>query len=235
MKFLLILLNLTLLAASSCAKEEKIQTEIWWINSAKVDCVGVGPMTCYQIQKTDQRESEKWELFYDDIEGFEYQPGYLYQVKVKIVKKPKPTPADASGLSFKLIEILQKNSDSTLSLTNIWKILHVGSFKNPTSVSNLGSLTLENRSPFVFQFDGAQSTYFGDTGCNTIRGSFTLSGDNGINFEKGTSTMKACPDMELELEIQKVFPRIRAYEIENGRLYLKDESGLILMSFQAVD
>lgn len=235
MKLLILLFSLAVFGSSSCQKEDQIQTEIWWINSAKVDCMGVGPMTCFQIQKNKEIESGKWELFYEDIEGFQYQPGFVYQVKVNISQKSNPTPADASTLSFRLVEVLQKKTDSSLSLTNIWKILHVGGFKNPSSVSNLGSLTLENRNPFVFQFDGAQSTYFGDTGCNTIRGSFTLSGDKGINFEKGTSTMKACPDMEVELEIQKVLPRIRAYEIENGRLYLRDESGQILMSFQAVD
>lgn len=235
MKLLLLLFNLAIIAASSCNKEDKSQTETWWVNSARVDCVGAGPMTCYQIQKSDEIESGKWQLFYDEIQGFDYQPGYLYQIKVEILKKSEPIPADASSMTFKLIEVLQKKADQRLALTNIWKILHVGKFNNPTSVQNLGSLTSENRSPFVFQFDGAQSTYFGDTGCNTVRGSFTLSEGNGILFGKGASTMKACPDMEVELEIQKVLPRIRSFEIENGRLYLRDEGGQILMSFQAVD
>ena len=47
--------------------------------------------------------------------------------------------------------------------------------------------------------------------------------------------MMACADMTVETEVKKVLEQIRTFEIENNILYLRDESGLALMSLRAVD
>lgn len=226
MKLFILLFCLATMAASSCEKEAESQTEIWWINSAKVDCVGVGPMTCFQIQKTEEIESEKWELFYDQIAGFEYEPGFIYQVEVGVSQKQEPVPADASSLSYELVKVISKSPDPKLALTNTWKLLHVGSIKDPKSQKG-EALTVE--------LNGSQGTYFAETGCNSIRGGFTVKDKNELRFGQGASTMMACPNMETEIELKKVLGLIRKFEIENNVLYLRDESGQALMSLRAVD
>ncbi|GMQ23634.1 hypothetical protein Aoki45_03160 [Algoriphagus sp. oki45] len=233
MKTLLIFLQFLALAMASCKSEEKSEventapTETWWINSAKVDCMGVGPMTCFQIQKTETIESGKWELFYDQIEGFSYEPGNLYRVKVEITEKPKPIPADASSLSYKLVEVLSKEADKRLALTNIWKVVYVGRFQDPKSFKNGNALT--------FELNVSAGTYFGEMGCNTVRGSLVVEDQSRITLGPGATTMMACPDMEVEIDMRKALEKIRKYKFDKGLLYFLDEEEKTLMMLQAVD
>jgi len=49
MKLLALAAFITILSA--CQNQPEGQVETWWINSAKVECTGVGPMSCLQISK----------------------------------------------------------------------------------------------------------------------------------------------------------------------------------------
>jgi heat shock protein HslJ len=225
MKILLLLVNLALMAAASCQNES--ETEIWWINSAKVDCTGVGPMTCLQIQKGDQIENGKWQLFYDEIGGFNFEPGTIYRVKVEVGKKPEPIPADASSLTYRLVEIMSKEPDASLRLTNIWKVLEVGEFKDPKSFKNGEAL--------IFEFNRSAGTYFGDMGCNSVRGAIQEAGAENLILGPGASTRMACPEMKVEQAIEKALIDTRKYKMENNQLHLLDSAGNELIKFQAMD
>ncbi len=183
-------------------------------------------MSCMQIQKSEAIEEGKWTLFYDKISGFDYEPGFVYQVEVEVTKKEDPIPADASSLSYRLVKLISKNPDPKLALTNVWKLLHVGTIKDPKSPKG---------EALTFEFNGSQGTFFGETGCNSIRGGFSVEGENGIKFGQGAATMKACLNMEVEMEVKKVLQLIRTFEIENNVLYLRDENSQALMSLRAVD
>lgn len=184
-------------------------------------------MTCYQVQKSDQIELEKWELFYDEIEGFVYEPGHIYQVKVEVIKKPEPIPADASSFSYQLVEIMSKEPDLSLRLTNVWKVIEVGEIKNPKNFKNEEAL--------IFEINRSAGTYFGDMGCNSVRGGIKEADSETLILGPGASTMMACPDMSTELAIGKALIETRKYKIEANQLYFLDESGNALMIFQAVD
>lgn len=69
-----------------------------------VDCVGVGPMKCMKIKEQDQ----DWQLFYSSIEGFQFEPGYQYQLEVKVTEKQQPIPADASSRQWTLVKVINK-------------------------------------------------------------------------------------------------------------------------------
>ncbi|WP_339879260.1 DUF4377 domain-containing protein [uncultured Algoriphagus sp.] len=213
--------------ATSCEKEGETQTETWWINSVRVDCVGVGPMTCYQIQKGEKLGDEEWQLFYSSIKGFDYEPGHIYRIKVKITDKEAPVPADASSKNYELEEILSKESDPSLRLTNIWKIVKVGGIENPTGFKNKEALT--------FEFDASKRTYVGNMGCNSVRGEITENNGEKLVLGPGASTRMACPDMSAEQAITKALTDTRGYTLENNQLYLLNEAGETLMTFQAVD
>lgn len=231
MKTLIVLLNLTFLFALSCQKEPSAEaideTEIWRINSSKVDCMGVGPMSCLQIQKGDQIESESWELFYNEIEGFTYEPRNIYQIKVEVSKKPEPVPADASSLTFKLVEIMSKEADPSLRLTNIWKVMEVGEIKDPKSFKTGEAL--------IFEINRSAGTYFGDMGCNSIRGEIKEADGGKLILGPGASTMMACQDMEAEQAIGKALIETRKYKVENNQLHLLDSRGKALIKFQAIN
>lgn len=214
------------LAAMSCHDENQAQKETWWINSAKIDCTEVGPMNCFQIQKGEEIKDGEWELFYDQITGFDYEPGFIYELEVGVSKKTDPVPADASSLTYELLEVISKTQDPRLAFTNIWKVLHAGSVQDPKS---------QKGEALTFELNGSQGSYFAETGCNSVRGTFSFDGKNEIRFGQGAATMMACDDMTVETEVKKVLEQIRTFEIEKNILYLRDESGLALMSLRAVD
>ncbi|MGY8916188.1 MAG: DUF4377 domain-containing protein [Flavobacteriales bacterium] len=227
MKTIFFLLISTILAAIACEDQTEENTEIWWINSAKMDCVGVGPMSCLQIQKGSEIDPETWEFFYSSIKGFTYEPGNIYQIKVKVTDKEEPILADASSKIYELVGIMSKEPDPALRLTNIWKVIKVGEIENPTGFKSKEALT--------FEFNASKKTYVGSMGCNSVRGEIKENNGENLLLGPGVATMKACPDMSTEKAISESLVNTRGYTIENNQLYLLDEAGETLMTFQAVD
>lgn len=74
------------------------------IASQTVDCTGVAPMKCLQIK---EKESDSWGNFYSNIEGFTYEPGFEYVLKVK-TEKLTNVPADASSIKYTLVKQVSK-------------------------------------------------------------------------------------------------------------------------------
>ncbi|MHA7128359.1 DUF4377 domain-containing protein [Algoriphagus namhaensis] len=213
---------------TSCKAQMNEDTiETWWINSSKADCVGVGPMSCLQVQANENLDPDMWTFFYDQIKGFDYEPGNIYQVKVKITEREEPVPADASSKIYELIEVISKEADPRLRLTNIWKVLSVGEIENPTKFRSEEALT--------FEFDASKSTYVGHMGCNSVRGEIKKNDGSNLELGPGASTMMACPDMSAENQISKALIEVSTYKIEGNQLHFYDASGDKLMSFQAVD
>lgn len=50
---------------------------------------------------------DTWILWYDDIIGFDYEPGYEYTLRIQETPVENP-PADASGIQWELIEVIDK-------------------------------------------------------------------------------------------------------------------------------
>jgi len=82
--------------------EPLFETKILHIDSNLVDCVGVGPQKCMLVRENSDLE---WNMFYDSIDGFEYQEGTEYKISVIVTKVENP-PADSSFLKYTLVEIL---------------------------------------------------------------------------------------------------------------------------------
>lgn len=74
------------------------------IASQAVDCTGVAPMKCLQVK---EKETDNWENFYSNIEGFIYEPGFEYVLKVKTEKIENP-PMDGSSIRYTLIKQVSK-------------------------------------------------------------------------------------------------------------------------------
>lgn len=81
--------------------------ETFEIESSQVECTGVGPQKCLIVNG---------QLFYDGIEGFDYEEGYEYKLRVNKTQIYDETnaPADTSIYKYILVEIIskQKVSDS---------------------------------------------------------------------------------------------------------------------------
>lgn len=68
-------------------------------------CVGMTTQFCYQV--TD--ENGETTLFYDAIDGFEYQWGYETRLRVRVEPIANP-PADSSDRRYALVEVLRREA-----------------------------------------------------------------------------------------------------------------------------
>ncbi|ACB49473.1 unknown [Crocosphaera subtropica ATCC 51142] len=55
-----------------------------YISPETVDCIGVAPQQCLQIKENLE---DNWTFFYSSIEGFDYEPGYFYELRISQKKK----------------------------------------------------------------------------------------------------------------------------------------------------
>ncbi len=72
------------------------------IGPERVECQGAAPMMCLVVDGL---------LFYQEIDGFEHEPGYEYRLRIEQYDawpgQDEP-PADASLYGYRLIEIIRK-------------------------------------------------------------------------------------------------------------------------------
>ncbi|MGY3929436.1 Uncharacterised protein [Aeromonas encheleia] len=79
-------------------------TETLYIQDQLADCVGVAPMKCMQVRS---QPGASWSLFYQQIEGFTFEPGFRYQLEVR-TEQLTDVPADASSVRYQLIRVVSK-------------------------------------------------------------------------------------------------------------------------------
>lgn len=81
-------------------------SEIWWIAAQTRTCYGVIERQCLMVKK---QADEQWHNFYDQIEDFNYQPGYEYRLRIAVTPIDNPM-ADGSDRRYTLLDILEKTS-----------------------------------------------------------------------------------------------------------------------------
>lgn len=104
---LLLLLVITLALAACKNNTEKII-----VASEPADCVGVAPMKCLLIK---QGHSDSWEYWYSGIEGFEYEPGFEYELEVRRIDIKNP-PMDSPSVKYVLVKELSKTAKQSEDL-----------------------------------------------------------------------------------------------------------------------
>jgi heat shock protein HslJ len=72
-----------------------------YIDSQRVECSGVGRLTCYRWRESPDAP---WQLWYGPIEGLDFEPGVSYKLRVREYKVPNP-PADASSIRWQLLSV----------------------------------------------------------------------------------------------------------------------------------
>lgn len=69
-----------------------------------VECTGEG---IHQCMLTRRSRSEEWTYFYGGIEGFTYEPGFHWTLRVQTRRIANP-PADGSSIEYRLVEVVEK-------------------------------------------------------------------------------------------------------------------------------
>ena len=196
----------------ACTSNSDLQSKMLIIADHLTDCVGVGPQTCMLVKESQE---DDWAYFYDQIEGFEYEPGYTYELMVTEIKVENPA-ADASSIRYQFKELLSKVASADNSdLMKEWKVLKLKGLDQIASAPTL-----------VFQEKDNKLSGF--AGCNNYFSTFNLSG-NEIRFDKTGSTRKLCPDMSVEDTFFKLLPEVARYEVVKKELYLYDKNDEVLI------
>ena len=162
--------------------------QILFINSERVACTGVGPRTCLQ---TRSAESQDWQFFYNEIAGFDYEPGYTYQLRVKTSPVENPA-ADASSLKYTLLEVLHKDAVAAPVLSNT-RWVYTGAVIDQVSQAVLADTKLT--------LNFADNDVSGSGGCNQFFGGYTQSGQQ-LTFKPLASTKRACLEPALNQQEQ---------------------------------
>lgn len=115
-----------------------------FIGPVRVPCEGAAPQECFQVKYTPE---EEWQLFYDQIEGFRWEPGFSYELRVNVYQVENP-PADASSLRYELVEVLSRMPVEVGNMTGI----------DPASVS-IDTINL----PYSYQPNLVQPTTYENT------------------------------------------------------------------------
>ena len=127
------------------------------VNSYRVPCVGMGPMSCLQVKRGEEATGD-WQNFYTPIHGFDYQPGYLYRIRVReTALPPEQVPADASSIRYDLVEVVERSRDTRFDIHDIWALR-----KPETSEAG-------DSRPYI-EFNVTEQRYLGDTGCASFTG-----------------------------------------------------------------
>ncbi len=104
---LIIPITLFVLAVSTgCGWDNHIETII--IGPYTETCQGFIEQQCYLEFNT---ESQKWEFFYESIQGFDFEPGYIYTLKVRLEDRGTEIQ-DVGRYAYHLVEVIDKEEAS---------------------------------------------------------------------------------------------------------------------------
>jgi heat shock protein HslJ len=206
MKYLFLLMIL------ACNSNTEVQSKMLIVADHLENCVGVGPQTCMLVK---ENPDDEWTYFYDQIEGFEYEEGYIYELLVNEIPVPNPA-ADASSLRYELKNIISK----TPTLINDDLI------KEWTVIKIKGLEQLSSSPTMIFEKEDTKVAGF--AGCNNYFSTYKVSG-NELSFGPAGATRKLCPDMSVEDTFFKNLPNIARFEIVKKELYLYDQNDELLI------
>jgi heat shock protein HslJ len=184
---------------------------------SRVACTGVAPQMCLQVRES---ADAAWSLLYEEIAGFAYVPGYLYEIRIKEETVANP-PADASAIRRTLVAIVSKTAVSAL-VGPTWRLV-----------------TLEGRDVVAgthvtaaFDDEGRVS---GSAGCNRYFGPATVTGEQVAVGVLASTRMFCGADgvMAQEDAYFAALGKAKAYRIVDGELRLGPEAGAVTLVYRA--
>ncbi|MDX2320982.1 MAG: DUF4377 domain-containing protein [Moritella sp.] len=213
------------------------KTETYWVAPELVACQGIVPMQCLVVSKVVDGKTSAWQFFYNDIAGFDYQPGSFYKIAVETTEVANPA-ADASSLSYKLIEEMDKApryyaENTMLTDGRQWYL------KQLTGLGNVDPAMLEK--PAYITISGDRLSGF--SGCNNMFGQVAhLFEDEQVQnslLKLGPigSTLMACADPNanaVEQKLHQALGAVNAIKVQWPflNLYQNDE---LMIQFVAED
>jgi len=98
-----------LILLQSCPKPqtETILTTRLLVESYTVTCQGFVEQQCYLVKEGDAIPNGEWSLFYEIIDGFDYTPGFRYEIEVFKTKRD-PLIQDVGEYQYTFVSLISK-------------------------------------------------------------------------------------------------------------------------------
>jgi heat shock protein HslJ len=187
------------------------------IGPAMEDCVGVGPMNCLLVK---QPTDSNYQMFYSVIKGFDYVPGYEYELKVRVTEREN-VPADASQYEYQLLEVVAKKP-AGLSIDNTAWIL-----KSYISVSGSMVPVVERSESYLKIADGKVT---GNAGANNFFGGVKVEGTSLEFSTTGATMMMGTPElMAQENQFLKLLAETADFLIVGEELRLRNAAQKVIL------
>lgn len=184
--------------------------KVIYVNNALVPCREGDSERCLQIKIA---EDGSWQAYSGTLEGFEYEKGYFYKLKVSENTTGHSAEGETSP-SYTVVDILEK-SKTTLTLDKGFWIV-----KGILETSKLP------RNP-VFKIN--QDTFEGNTSCNKFSGTIALDKDS-FKPTIASVTEMECNTLSVEHLFLKTLPEVKRYQIKGDSLLLLDKHKKIMMT-----
>jgi heat shock protein HslJ len=185
---------------------------------SRVECTGVAPQMCLQVRETTDAP---WSLLYQDIVGFDYEPGYSYVIRIQeeVIANP---PADASSIRRTLVSVLDKTAAPLSLIGSSWRLVAIeGREALPgTKVTA------------VFANDERVA---GSAGCNHYFGRAAATNGTLAIGRLGTTLMHcgAAGVMEQERAYLGALEGATTYRVVGAELQLGPAEGVVTLGFRA--
>ena len=101
-----IITNSSCLVIIGCGRDA--HEEILIIGPYKTTCVGAFEQECYLEFNA---ESQQWEFFYEGIQGFDFEPGFIWTLKVSLHEREEGIQ-DVGRYAYRLVAVIDKEEAS---------------------------------------------------------------------------------------------------------------------------
>ncbi|GGZ85295.1 hypothetical protein GCM10007028_24380 [Algibacter mikhailovii] len=180
-------------------------------------------MSCLQVKESP--DDKNWSNFYSQIEGFDYEPGYLYTIEVRIEDIPEDQiVADGSSIKYILKTVIAKKQDKRLTINDIWVL---------ETIDGQPVIEIFEKLPYL-EVQLSSNSYLGNDGCNNFNGKLEAIEDKLVTFGSLVSTKMACPNQDLSLKFLENLRNSNEYMVEKGMLTLLKDSN-VLLTFKKTD
>ncbi|NOQ73506.1 MAG: META domain-containing protein [Crocinitomix sp.] len=193
--------------------------DVIWVNSSKKDCSGTVPIIYfYQTQEGTMQPEGNWDCIYEEIQGFEFEPGYIYQLEVsKVMTEGKPAIA--------LSKIISKERDPNyFRIYDIWAATHV----------NGEVLEITSTRPNM-EINLTTMKVMGKGMCNQYFGKIIQYSPSSIQFGPIAGTKMMCPDIKQETLFLSLLQETISFKIKSMTLYFYNADEKEVLRFQKVD
>lgn len=219
LKFLIIVATAAFL--SSCA--DTSNTSTMYVSGYKSEAdTEAGKQMVLNVHKGKDLSEPNWELFYEPIEGFEFEEGTLQKIKVKEIHvNDSEVSEENPNVKYELVEVIEKQEDKRVELQDEWYLVKI----NDQEISNTTQVPTMN-------IDLSSNTVSGFNGCNNYRFVIESADDKNIDLGYIGRTKLICPQENLEDEFNRSMDEISSYSFSEGLVNFHNNEGKVLFTFK---